>query len=86
MRQRNFLYFPFDINPFLLNISDCFVVEFSVDEIELDFGFVVEIPEPAHHGSDFLNLIIKITVMRSCLINGLIKLELPEGVFLDILA
>lgn len=44
VRQRDFLYFPFDINPFLLHISNSLVVKFSVDEIELDFGFVVEIP------------------------------------------
>ncbi len=85
MPERDFLYFPFDIDAFLLGITYSFMVAFSVDKIKLDFGFVVQIPKPAHHGCDFLNLFIKITVMSGTFINGLIKLKLPKGILLNIL-
>ena len=86
MAKRNFLYFSFDIDALLLDIANCLIMELSIDEIKFDFSLVVEISESTHHGSDFLNLLVVVTMMSGSLINRLIETELPEGILFDILS
>ena len=81
MREGYFLNLSFDIDTLLLHVTNSLIMEFSVDQIKLDFSLVVEIPEPAHHGGDFLNLFIEITMMSGSFINGLIEAEFPVSIF-----
>ena len=61
-------------------------MELAINQIQLEFSLIREIPQPAHHRCDFLNLLIEISVMTGGLVNGLIEFELPVRVLLDVLA
>lgn len=61
-------------------------MELAINQIQLEFSLIREIPQSAHHGCDFLDLLIEIPVMTGGLVNGLIELKLPVGVLLDVFA
>lgn len=85
MTQWDFLKFSFDIDSFLLDSINSFVVEFTINKVKFELCFVCKISESAHHRCDLLNLSIEISMMSGCLINGFIELELPKGVLFDII-
>ena len=58
----------------------------AVDEVDLDLTLIIEIPEPAHHGVDLDDRLIRVLMIGGGLVQLIGELELPPLLVAEVVA